>query len=217
MTFGQSLELFAGEYLGAAVLRFLAGTGRMRVSGYERYQALRAGSRGTILALWHRELFAGVYAFRSLSIRMIVSQHFDGELITRVIRHFGYSTARGSTTRGGVRALVELIKAVEVGEAVGFTPDGPRGPRCKAQMGVVYLAQRTGRPIVPLGCMPRDYWVLNSWDRFIVPKPRTRIGVVYGDPVIVPPDKASLEECRSRLEQALNAAMEQAEQLAREA
>lgn len=214
MKFGDSVKVCLAEWFGPSLIGALVGSGRFRIEGVENYRCLRRSSKPIIYAIWHREIFAGVYAFRRLRPYLVVSEHLDGEIIARISRRFGFRSVRGSTTRGAIRALTELISLLKKGEDVGVTPDGPRGPALKAQPGIIYLAQKTRSPILPLGCMPRDRWILPSWDRFVIPKPRTRVGVVYGEPIFVPDSTEETEFYRLKVEEALNRTMERAEQIA---
>jgi hypothetical protein len=117
--------------------------------------------------------------------KVLVSRHRDGEFIHRAMRLFGIGTVRGSSTRGGVPGMKDMIRALERGYDIGITPDGPRGPRYIVQPGVTYLAKVTGHPIVPLSFSASRRKIFNSWDRFLVPCPFSRGVYIYGDPVWV--------------------------------
>ena len=135
---------------------------------------------------------------------MITSQNFDGEWIAGIIRRFGYGTARGSTSRGGARALVQLRRDLNEGRPAAFTLDGPRGPARVAQPGAVFLAGATGHPILPFHIESSSAWTMGSWDRAQVPKPFARVGVVIGEPLAVPDTAdAIVEASRVSLERAL--------------
>ena len=113
----------------------------------------------------------------------MTSSNFDGEWIAKIIRRFGYFTARGSTSRGGKRALVQLRRDVEAGSPTAFTVDGPRGPALRVQPGAVWLASLTGNPILPFHVEADRYWSARSWDRTQVPKPFSRVAVAIGEPI----------------------------------
>ncbi len=155
---------------------------------------LEAEGRGFIYAFWHgRQVFL-VYLHRGDAIHPLISQSKDGELIARVCRSFGLDPVRGSSSRGGTEAVLELKSIVEKGERIGFTPDGPRGPLREVQKGVLFLAQKTGRPIVPVAYGAKKRWVFKSrWDEFLVPKPLNKIAMMYGEPIYVSPSD-NLEE-----------------------
>jgi lysophospholipid acyltransferase (LPLAT)-like uncharacterized protein len=147
---------------------------------------LRKSCDPVLLALWHGRLLYFIPLYRSMPFTVLVSRSRDGEFISQVLRWFGGIPARGSSSRGGARALLEVIKRVRQGSTVVFTPDGPRGPRYQVQPGIVAVAKKTGAPIVPVTYNAAWKTVLNSWDEFIVPFPFSRIVVVYGEPIYVP-------------------------------
>lgn len=198
------------------LLEALFATTRSEISGLAAVDARHDSGRRAIFALWHGRLLVPLRACRDMGIVVLVSRHGDGGLIARALSRFGFSTARGSTTRGGAVALRELLRAAAEGHDLAITPDGPRGPRGKAQAGVVYAASETGLPIFPVGIAANRFWELSSWDRFQVPKPFARIRIVFGPPLEVPPglDPAGLEAQRARVESALHAATAEAERRA---
>ncbi len=141
---------------------------------------------------------------------MLISRHGDGRLIAFAIRLLGIHSVAGSSSRGGLAALMELCRRVEAGSDVGFTPDGPRGPRHECKAGVVAVAQRSGAPIIPMSYSTQRRWQLSSWDGMIIPKPFSRGVVVLGEPVKIAPDEDQ-ESARIRVQQALNSITEQAD------
>jgi lysophospholipid acyltransferase (LPLAT)-like uncharacterized protein len=135
---------------------------------------------------------------------VITSQNFDGEWIARIIRRFGYGTARGSTSRGGVRALVQLRRDLAERKPVGFTIDGPRGPARVVQPGAVFLAGATGHPILPFHVESSAAWTMNSWDRTQIPKPFARVAVAIGQPIHIPDTgEATIDTGAGQLQHAL--------------
>jgi len=137
----------------------------------------------------------------------MTSQSFDGEYIARLIQRFGYGTARGSSTRGAIGALVEMARLMRAGCPAGLTVDGPKGLRYVVKMGAIVLAKKTGQPILPFVITAAKYWeVKKSWDRFQVPKPFTRANVLIAAPIYVPAnaDDAELEAKRGELQRALD-------------
>jgi lysophospholipid acyltransferase (LPLAT)-like uncharacterized protein len=154
-----------------------------------------------IYAFWHENLLLPAYFYARRDIHVLISQHADGELIARVCRHLGFSTVRGSSRRGGIEALRKLLRASRSSH-LAVVPDGPRGPRRSLQLGPIYLASRTGLPIVPSGIGFERAWRARSWDRFALPYPWTRARVVTAEPIVVPPDlgKEELEHWRQRVE-----------------
>jgi lysophospholipid acyltransferase (LPLAT)-like uncharacterized protein len=139
-----------------------------------------------IFAFWHEGLLAPL-AIKT-PVRVLISEHADGELIAQVCRRMGIGVIRGSNTRGGLRALLEMIRTAGEPAHLGITPDGPRGPRRQLQAGTVMVASQTGIPILPIGVGFSRAWRAPSWDRFAVPCPfSTMVGVV-GEPIVIPPD-----------------------------
>ena len=141
-----------------------------------------------VYALWHEHLLPLSLLHARQGAAVLVSRHRDGEILARVLSAIGYYPLRGSSTRGGASGLREMIRAGEAGRPLAFTPDGPRGPARRAAPGVVRAAAATGLPIVPVGAAARRRWRLESWDRFMIPKPFTKVYVSHGDPLTVPAD-----------------------------
>lgn len=168
-----------------------------------------------IYAFWHETLLIPAMAYRGQNVRVLISQHADGELIAQVCRHLGLGVVRGSTTRGGAGALKEMMDLASCSH-LAITPDGPRGPRRVAQHGAVYLAAETGLAIVPCGFAFHHAWRAPSWDRFAVPMPFTPAVGVAAPPIRVPSGlgRGELEQHRIRLEQAMHEVTRIAEEMA---
>lgn len=161
-----------------------------------------------IYCFWHQcVLPCTVYFRKSLSV-ILISRSFDGELITRILLKFGFGAVRGSSSRGASEGLLGLKKVIESGRTAIFTADGPRGPIYQTKMGPIKLAQSTGAPIGAFHLEPERAWTINSWDRFLVPKPFTRIAVSWAQWTHVPADLAP-DQFESKREE-LNAAIERA-------
>jgi lysophospholipid acyltransferase (LPLAT)-like uncharacterized protein len=155
------------------------------VEGQENYDAVVVSGRQPILACWHGRILPGLYYFRHRGIVAIASQNFDGEWIARILARYGYGLARGSTSRGGARALVQMRQDLAAGRPVVFTLDGPRGPARVAQPGAVWLASATRQPILPFHIEADRFWTARSWDRTQIPKPFSTVAVVIGQPMEV--------------------------------
>ncbi len=190
---------------GYPLIAALASTFRWRAEGAEHYQRVLDSRRQPIMAFWHGRILPATAYFRNRGIIVITSENFDGEWIAGIIEQFGYGTARGSTSRGAVRALVQLKRDMAAGKPAAFTLDGPRGPAKVAQPGAVWLAKATGNPIVPFHIEADHHWTANSWDRSQVPKPWSTVAIALGDPIEIPPDadEAGIESARQLLEQRL--------------
>lgn len=171
--------------------------------------------RNYIYVLWHEDMLLAAYHYRATNLRILISQHADGELIARMCQHLGLKTVRGSTNKGGTKALRELIAASKLGHMV-VTPDGPRGPRRNVELGAIFLASKTGLPIVPMGYGYRKPWRAKSWDRMALPRPWSQACCILGEPIAVPRklDRDGLEGYRRKVEQAMLETTARAEALA---
>lgn len=191
---------------GWPVVEALGSTYTWRVHGQRHLDAVTSGGLAPIHAFWHGRVFAATLFFRDRGIVVITSENFDGEWIARIIGKFGYGTARGSSSRGGAKALVGLRRELREGHPVAFTVDGPRGPARVAQPGAVWLAGATGHPILPFHIEADRAWTARSWDRHQVPKPGATVSVAIGEPMLVPStDEAVIEAARVGLEERLRA------------
>jgi len=200
-----NLRMAAVPALGAATIRMLGATWRIRTAGDEHLAVARAHSPQLIFAFWHGRLLPLVHEHRDRGARILASQHADGELLGQTVRRLGYGHVRGSSTRGGARAVLELVDEIRAGHDVGITVDGPRGPRHVVKPGAVQLAKITGSAIMPITSASRRHRTFASWDEFELPHPWTRVVVRYGPAVRVPgdADEATLEARRREVEAAL--------------
>lgn len=170
--------------LGPSTLTRLSRTWKTELVGGEHYDhALRQG--GLILSLWHGRMIVPIEFFRGKPWHILVSPSEDGDLSERLLQAMGFGVIRGSSSRGGARALREMLEVLDAHGVVVVTPDGPRGPMHSMNVGVAWMAKATGRPIVPLGSSVDRAWHLASWDRFTIPKPRARVVFGYGEPIHV--------------------------------
>jgi lysophospholipid acyltransferase (LPLAT)-like uncharacterized protein len=195
---------FAGA-LGKHLLDALLASVRFRLVTPEPHKEL-VRSGGVIYTLWHGRLLPLTYLHRGQNIATLISQSSDGEYIARVVERWGYTAARGSSSRGGSGALREMVKLARTGRSMAITPDGPRGPRQQLKPGVLTLAQLTGQPMIPMSASAtRAWWVDARWDLFLVPKPFATVFVRYAEPVYVPreADAARLTEIGKEVEATL--------------
>lgn len=211
----KRFEVAAIAAIGYPLIATLGRTFRWSEDGVEHLQAVLASGRQPILALWHGGILPATVYFRDRGVVAITSQNFDGEWTSRIMRRFGYAQARGSTSRGARRALLQLKREMAKGRPAAFTVDGPRGPACHAQPGAVWLAKATGNPVVPFHIESDPCWNLRSWDRSQVPKPWSRVLMVMGAPLEVPADadESVIEEKRVELERCLASLQERARSL----
>ena len=193
--------------IGSRVIALLGATLRWRTDGLANLERILATGRQPVMTFWHGRILTATYFFRRRGIVVITSENFDGEWIAGIIRRFGFGVARGSSSRGGARALIALRREMRAGHAAGFTVDGPRGPACSVKPGAVWLAKATGNPLLPFHLEAARFWSARSWDRTQVPRPFTTVALAIGEPSEVPAeaDAALLEEKRRELERALHA------------
>ena len=213
----KRLQAAAIAAIGYPVIGALGRTWSWRVEGAEHYDRVVASGRQPILALWHGRILPATLYFQHRGIVAMTSENFDGEWIARIHARFGYRAARGSTSRGARKAMVQLVREVGQGRAVAFTVDGPRGPARVAQAGAVWLARATGNPVLPFHAEASAAWTAHSWDKTIVPKPFSTIGFVIGEPLYVARDVSDdvLEAARVDLERRLAGLEARAAQLTR--
>ena len=203
----RRLQAWLISSAGYRLIAVLGSTLRWRVDGLEHFDGIVESGRQPIMAFWHGRILPATYYFRRRGIVVITSENFDGEWIAGIIERFGYGTARGSTSRGGRKALLQLTRDMAAGKPAGFTIDGPRGPARVAQPGAVWLAKATGNQVLPFHLEASRHWTLKSWDRTQIPKPFATVALAVGEPFTVPSDAddAAIEEARRDLEQRLHA------------
>lgn len=184
---------------------------RLEVYGRENLKEIPAG-KPVIYAFWHGKLWIPVFYFRGQNYLALASPSRDGEYISRVLQKYGYKLVRGSSSRGGGSALLSLVRLIRKGESVFITPDGPTGPIHKVKPGIVYLQEKTGAPIIPVGVAIKRKKIFGSWDRLNFPLPGTRAALVIGQQLYLPVD-SSREERALILEEAMSRVEEKAAEL----
>ncbi len=211
----QRIALAVVPQVAAGMIRVLGST--------LRYEDVYEGEPGSaprgpgheipgpvVYAFWHRSLLCCAYRFRNLGIAILISRSFDGELVSRTVERLGFRAVRGSSSRGGTSGLRSMIEAYEQGHRCAIAVDGPRGPAMVAQPGASQLAVLAGAPwIGTFYARPLRAWTLKSWDRFLIPRPFTRVVMTW--PAHVPAAGASVAELQPRLQAALDSAVERAE------
>jgi len=166
----RALALLLVPFLGSLVIRFLYLTNKKKFHAPESIT-----DKPIIFACWHGELLMLPYLYRYYRkkphAKVLISPHFDGELISRTIKYFGLGTLAGSSDKNPARVLIQAIKSIKEGYDIGITPDGPKGPRHEVADGIVVMAQKTNSKVLLVGIKPTKFWQLNSWDKFLIPKP----------------------------------------------
>jgi len=202
--------------LAAAYARFVNLTTRWQEIDDGDVAALWQSGGPFIVGHWHGRIMMLPFIWRhSNPIKMLISQHRDGELIAKTVAHLGIGSVRGSTSRDGASALRAMVRIIKQGDCVGITPDGPRGPRMRASDGIVTLARLCDVPIIPLSCATSRRRVLGSWDRFSVALPFARGVFIWGKPITVPRHASpeDLERYRQTVEDELIAITAKADRL----
>ncbi len=173
--------------LGRGYLRVVGATTRYRFTVRGNPSPMPSTEGSVLWAFWHNRLLGPLVPARNRKVGVVISQSRDGELISRVVEGFGYVPLRGSSSRGGARALRAVVAHLGAGHDVAFTPDGPRGPRYQVQPGLAYVARKTGSPVMPVGVSLSRKIVFRSWDRFQLPLPFGRILLDFGEPLVFGP------------------------------
>jgi lysophospholipid acyltransferase (LPLAT)-like uncharacterized protein len=204
-SWGKRAQIATIAGLGYPLINALGHTLRWRTEGLEHFEAILASGRQPVMGFWHGRILPATFYFRRRGIVVITSENFDGEWIARIIERFGYGTARGSTSRGARKAMLQLVKDMRAGRPAGFTLDGPRGPARVAQPGAVWLASATGNPLLPFHLEASAHWSLRSWDRTQIPKPFSTVALVVGEPLEIERSASAdaLEHARIELERRL--------------
>ena len=211
------ISLIVAPWIATSLMR--AGIATLRRTDIGRQHPERCWAKGEriIVAFWHGRLlmmpfaYPGVYPARPVTI--LISQHRDGEYISRIAERLGFTVVRGSATRGGAQAFRQLVHTMREGQDVAITPDGPKGPRRRVKSGVIELSRLSGMPILPVAFWAWPRIILKSWDQFVVPHPFARGVFVWGEPIYVPTelDKADGEKLRDVLAERLDAVTAEAD------
>jgi lysophospholipid acyltransferase (LPLAT)-like uncharacterized protein len=201
------------EWLGPWLILLIGYTLRIRRVNYEPVKQLVNEKKPHLFSLWHGRMFVPMFVHRQQGIIPMISQHADGEMITRVVKKLGYGSVRGSSTRRGKEAFHELVDHLK-SEGVGaMLPDGPTGPRHHFKPGTLFIASKADCPLVPVTFAAKSCWRVGSWDRFVVPKPFSKCVIFYGDPVEIPPQipEDEMEQWRFKLEEIMVGLVKSAE------
>ena len=207
---------YAFGWAAKALASLLFMTCQVSVFGreIEEQYLIKHPGKGLLYASWHRGIFYFVYFYRNLKFVVMASASKDGELAAQAAKRFGWIPVRGSSSRRGSKALLEMQELFENGHSGGIVVDAPTGPTYISKIGIIVLAKRTGLPLVPVIWNVDRCWRLKSWDRSIIPKPFSKIIFIYGDRFLRVPFDASREECenyRKELDDVLHGMMYQAD------
>jgi lysophospholipid acyltransferase (LPLAT)-like uncharacterized protein len=210
-TFKQRFLIRLADWCFYTLIKLVGKTISFETAGWENFERITIEKKVPIYAFWHEQIFLSTYFFRNRNIVVITSQSFDGEYIARFIQRLGYGAVRGSSTRGGVGALAQMIRLMKKGLPMGFTIDGPKGPRRVAKTGAILLAKKTGNPVMPFVVEAEKFRTLKSWDKLQIPKFFSRAKVFVGELVYVPndADDAEIENKRCELQKNLDELIEQ--------
>lgn len=180
--FLRALALWAVPIIGAILIRFLYMSNRKQF-----HLPSIIPQEPVVFAFWHSDLLMQpylYYQFRTVpKAKVLISEHFDGQIIARIMKFFKLGTIHGSTTRGGAKVLIQGLKSLSQGYDIGITPDGPKGPRYEVSDGIVVMAQKRHAKVIVFHCRPSRYWQLSSWDRFVIPKPFGRLDFYASEPI----------------------------------
>jgi len=189
------------EKFGPSLIKLLMGTLRIKVYNNDNLVSARKSHGKVIYTFWHNRMLIPAYTHINQHVHVLISQHQDGEYIARVITGLGFGTIRGSSRRGGIKALKEAV-AVSKEYDIAITPDGPTGPKEIVKDGALLIAYKTGKPIIPGIFIIKSKWQLKSWDNFIIPKPFSPVKMIYGKPIFVR-SKDEIPEKKKELQNAL--------------
>ncbi|MBC7798478.1 MAG: lysophospholipid acyltransferase family protein [Pyrinomonadaceae bacterium] len=212
-SFKQRVLIRFADLAFFALIKIIGSTIKFEIKGWENLENIERDGKLPIQVFWHEGIFLATYYFRNRKLVVMTSQSFDGEYIARFIQRFGFGVVRGSSTRGGIGALVEQIRLMKLGCPAGFAIDGPKGPPRIVKEGALLLAKKTGNPIVPFTVTPRKFWTLKSWDKMRIPQFFTTAFIEISPPIYVSAnaDESELRVKSQELQKALDALTENGE------
>ena len=205
-SFKQKISIYLADWTFYSLIKIIGKTIRYETENTEILKNIEREGKVPIYATWHNRIFPSVYFLKNRGIVVLTSRSFDGEYIARFIQRFGFGAVRGSSTRGGVGALVEMIRLMRKGLPMCFTVDGPKGARYVAKTGAMLPAKKTGNPVLPFLVEVEKFWTINSWDKMQIPKPFTRAKVFFAQPIYVEKnaDNEEIENKRQELQTKLD-------------
>ncbi len=202
----EKILIYLADWTFYLLIKFIGKTIKFETEGGKNFEQITREGKIPVYATWHNRIFPSVYFLRNRGIVVLTSQSFDGEYIARFIGRFGYGAVRGSSMRGGVGALVEMIRLMRQDLPMCFTVDGPKGARYVAKTGAILLAKKTGNPVMPFVVEAEKFWTVNSWDKLQIPKPFSRAKVFIAEPIYVMKDakESEIENKRQELQTKLD-------------
>ena len=202
----ERISIRLADLLFYFCIKVVGATVRFEVRGAEHLESIERDQKLPIVCFWHNRIFLGTYFWRNGGVVVLTSKSYDGEYIARFIQRFGFGAIRGSSSRGGAAALIQMTRAMRQGHPMAFSVDGPRGPKYVAKPGAVLVAKKTGNPMLPFVVEPRRCFQLKSWDNMQIPLPFTRAVAIYGPPIYVAPDSdnSQLESKLAEMQNALD-------------
>ena len=210
----QKLSIYVVDLLLYSTIKLIGSTVKYEVEGWkdsdipgwESFEIAYKNRPATIMAFWHNRIFLMTHYWCGEGGNIMVSKSFDGEYISRTAQRFGYGVIRGSSSRGGSRALKQMSRLLKRGNTMVFTIDGPKGPRYKVKPGALLLAKQTGVPIVPISVEAKKFWTIKSWDKLQIPKPFTKARVFVSEPIFIAEDSDAeiLRKKRKELQRKLD-------------
>ena len=189
--------MWLAEHILPILIRILGATWRLKIHNQQNFLQKRV-----IFAIWHGHIIAHSYAFRNEGIKVLVSSSRDGEFITRTIERLGFGTIRGSSSRGGAKALLKVIEELDEGSRIAITPDGPRGPGYIVKDGIAAATKKSGAPVVPAIVKAKSAVRLKSWDAFMIPLPFAKVDIFIKEPMSFHAD-ASVEKIVEKIQKAM--------------
>jgi lysophospholipid acyltransferase (LPLAT)-like uncharacterized protein len=204
MEFRKKVKYFFIRKAAKILILAIVKTCKLKITGFEHVEALRERSVPIIYVYWHRHIFVTIYRFKNTGARPLISLSGDGEIVAQIAVEFGMNPVRGSSSKGGARAFIELLNAVKEDRSdVLITADGPKGPLRRVKDGTIRLARKSNSVIVPIAWHSNKVKILEkSWDRFKIPLPFSTITYAYGEPFEIPQDavKGDEERLKEKLE-----------------
>ncbi len=205
---GFKLTQLLVSFLGSMYVLFVYKTSTINLKNRKNIESLFKKNESFIYAFWHDQLLMCPLTWQSeLEIKVLISKHRDGDIIAKLISNLGFKAIRGSThkagktkNKGGLLSARQMIKSLKKGISIGISPDGPKGPRHKVSDGILSISRLSNSPILPVGIGFKKKWVLNTWDKFIIPKPFNQITIIWGEPLPALKNEKSINQIKSKLE-----------------